>query len=86
MRIKKLEEELYPLKEKLINHTLYNKINSQKSIQIFMEGHVYAVWDFMSFVKKIQQLLTCTKTPWIPSINPIAARLINNIVLGEEAD
>ena len=86
MKIKEFEQELLPLKEKLINHKLYKSIKTNKDISLFMEGHVFAVWDFMSLVKKLQQLLTCSKVPWIPSKNPESGRLINDIVLCEETD
>jgi len=86
MKIEKFIVELEDLKKKLINHDLYKKINSVNDLKSFMEGHVYAVWDFMSLVKKLQQNLTCTTVPWIPSKTPLAARLINDIVLCEETD
>tara|TARA_B100000963_G_scaffold341991_1_gene342337 strand:- start:13653 stop:14501 length:849 start_codon:yes stop_codon:yes gene_type:complete len=86
MKIEKFIAEINDYKNRLINHNLYKKINSINDLKLFMEGHVYAVWDFMSLVKKLQQNLTCTNIPWFPSKTPLAARLINDIVLCEETD
>lgn len=80
------EEKLAPYKEQLLNHQLYHKLNSTKAIQIFMEYHVFAVWDFMSLVKALQRKLTCTDLPWMPVGSPSTRRLINEIVWGEESD
>ena len=53
-----------------------------------MEIHVYAVWDFMSLIKRITTLnLTCTKiTLEAHWREQNIRRLINSIVLEEESD
>ena len=80
------ELKLLPLREKLQEHKIYKSIKSIEDIRLFMEQHVFAVWDFMSLLKQLQNQLSYTKVPWLPSGNPEAARLINEIVWGEESD
>ena len=80
------DKELNGLRKCLIEHPLYNSMDNLDDIKKFMEIHVFAVWDFMSLVKNLQMNLTCIKTPWVPSKNSLTARLINEIVWGEETD
>ncbi len=84
--IKEINESLEPLTKKLKNHTLYNKISTPEQLQIFMEHHVFAVWDFMSLITALQENLTKTTNPWLPVGNPETRYLINEIVLAEETD
>ena len=77
---------IQPQKDRLINHSLYKKINTIADLQQFLQIHVYAVWDFMSLLKALQSKLTCTTSPWFASPNPEVRYLINEIVLAEESD
>ena len=47
------EHELLELRKQLESHELYENITSINNIQIFMENHVFAVWDFISLVKAL---------------------------------
>ncbi len=71
----------------LISHPVYKSLKSLRDIRVFMEYHCFAVWDFMSLLKSIQNKVTCTTVPWRPSpYSSEVVRMINEIVLGEESD
>lgn len=84
--IEQLKAEIAPLRQQLIDHKVYSAIRSIADLNIFMEYHVYAVWDFMSLLKSLQKRLTCTDVPWVPVGSAQTRYLINEIVLGEESD
>ena len=85
-RIEEINKNLTPFRNEITNHTIYKNLKSVDDIAVLMEHHVYAVWDFMSLLKALQSLLTCTSSPWKPVGDSNVRRLINSIVLEEESD
>ena len=71
------------LQQTLHSHKIYDAVNQQSKIKIFMEAHVFAVWDFMLLLKGLQRNLTCVDRIWLPPASRSTARFINEIVLGE---
>ncbi len=86
MTIEHINKSIDSQKQILLQHSLYNKIQKPEDLHLFVENHVYAVWDFMSLLKALQAKLTCTTTPWFATKNPETRYLINEIVLAEETD
>ncbi|WP_443936665.1 DUF3050 domain-containing protein [Pedobacter sp. MW01-1-1] len=84
--IQKIQENILPLRTEIINHQVYKAISEIEDLCIFMEHHIFAVWDFMSLLKALQINLTCTTLPWFPVGDPVTRQLINQIVAGEESD
>jgi hypothetical protein len=84
--LEKLKAEIAPIRQELTGHAVYSEIKTVEQLRVFMEYHVYAVWDFMSLLKALQRSLTCVDLPWVPVGSPETRYLINEIVLGEESD
>jgi hypothetical protein len=84
--LKKIQEH----RSQLENHSLLvtNMIQSQEDLKLFMEYHVFAVWDFMSLLKTMQHNIVPSGNIWLPTAGTRSniARMINEIVLCEESD
>jgi hypothetical protein len=78
--------QIEPIRQQLVQHRVYAATNTAARLRIFMQHHVFAVWDFMSLLKALQRNLTCVDLPWVPVGSPETRYLINEIVLGEESD
>jgi len=81
-----VERALAPFRASLLDHPIYANVDSVPRLRAFMADHVFAVWDFMALVKRLQRELTCVDVVWLPPRDPILARFVNEVVLVEESD
>lgn len=86
IHIERIQQAIAPFREEIIHHKVYSIIKDAEDLQLFMQYHIFAVWDFMSLLKALQNNLTCTSVPWFPTGDADTRHLINEIVVGEESD
>lgn len=85
-RIELLHQELKPLIDLITHNPLSNCIESVADLRIFMQHHVYAVWDFMCLIKALHHRIVSTTPPWLPPEDAHSAHLIIGILAEEEYD
>ena len=86
MKIEFVKSQILTARQELLNHKAFTWIDDLEKVHVFMENHVWAVWDFMVLLKGLQRACTSIDTYWVPKGNPEVRRLINEIVFGEESD
>lgn len=69
-----LRVHLDRLSRDLKKHSIFGAVRSMNDLRYFMSWHVFAVWDFMSLVKRLQYEFTSVSLPWMPPSRPTAAR------------
>ncbi len=79
-------EEIKLLRKELATHPIYSAVSSIDDLTLFMQHHVYSVWDFMSLVKYLQNEIAPAKIPWLSVGDAQIRRFMNEIVLEEESD
>lgn len=67
-------------------HPVYAAVKDMDDLTVFMQHHIYSVWDFMSLVKYLQHQIAPAQAPWLPFGDAHVQRFINDIVLEEESD
>ena len=73
-------------KHQLEEHPVYSAVSTIEDLRLFMQHHVYSVWDFMSLIKYLQSSVAPSNYPWVPGGDPGVRRFINELVLEEESD
>jgi hypothetical protein len=79
-------EIIQSFKQQLEHHPVYEAVHSLEDLQVFMQHHVYSVWDFMSLIKYLQSAVAPATYPWVPRGDGDVRRFINELVLEEETD
>ena len=71
---------------RLEQHEVYDQIRDLAALRVFMQHHVWSVWDFMSLIKYLQYAVAPARWPWRPGTDASVQRFINELVLEEETD
>ncbi|MDP1929369.1 MAG: DUF3050 domain-containing protein [Thiobacillus sp.] len=74
------------LRLRLEAHPIYAAVQNLDDLRVFMQHHVYSVWDFMSLIKYLQNEIAPARWPWTPGGDASVQRFINELVLEEETD
>ena len=74
------------LRVRLDAHPIYAAVATPGDLRVFMQHHVYSVWDFMSLIKYLQNEVAPARWPWMPGSDAAVQRFINELVLEEETD
>lgn len=75
------------VRAEVLGHPVYYALGRDDALRTFMEHHVWAVWDFMSMLVRLQRDLTCVEVPWLPPVTDTeVVRFVNEIKVGEESD
>jgi Protein of unknown function (DUF3050) len=78
--------ELDALRARLNAHPVYGSLRRIEDLRLFMQHHIYSVWDFMSLIKFIQGAVAPVNVPWLPAGDAAVRRFINELVMEEESD
>jgi len=86
LKTQQFEAGIEEVRQELISHPLYDRLSTFEDAKLFMQHHVFAVWDFFSLLKRLQREVSCMDVPWLPKGMSNHARFVVEIVLSEESD
>ena len=79
-------EGLRPMQREIAEHPIYAQLGDMHAVRVFMEHHVFAVWDFMSLLTALRSHVTTVNVPWRPLGSGATRRFVNELMLAEESD
>ena len=66
------------------NKDLVDSIENVEDARAFMENHIFAIWDYMSLMRALENKLRDDSLPWFPSNNGKSLKTLSKIVNEEE--
>jgi len=70
----------------IVNHKMFKNLNNLENIKIYSEFQIWCVWDFMSILKKVQNLIFTNDIMWLPPKNPNVGAAFYKLIESEETD
>lgn len=68
-----------------VEHPIFPRLKSLEAVKVFMEHHIWCVWDFMYLAKSVHSSLS-GRGAWSPSPCPETLADFNDILATEETD
>lgn len=82
-----MERPLHVDTSALSRHAVLDLLRTPEAVRVFLRFQVFAVWDYMTLLKAMQQRFTGSTLPWKPAPwSGEVVRLVNQLVLDEESD
>ncbi len=78
--------EFVKVTQSIVNHQVFEKLNSVENIRIYTEFQVWCVWDFMSILKSVQTQIFSNDILWLPPDNPSLGARFYELIATEETD
>ena len=77
-----IEQTINETRQRLLSHPIYASVDRVAHLQVFMKNHVFAVWDFMSLLKRLQKDVANCDLLRLPPADGNLSRFVNEIIVG----